>query len=297
MTHPETFSFRSNADGWPIRCYRWPIAAEPAAIVVIAHGMAEHARRYDRFAGVLNRAGYVVVAMDHRAHGKTLGPEGFGDFGAAGWDGLVADIGQLIDTLRDESPRLPVVLFGHSMGASAAQQYAPVGSDKIAALILSGTTLRKPGEAVPTYNDAFEPSRTRYDWLSRDPVEVDRYVADPLCGFEGQTVRNGFDRNDPRRDDLARLSRIRKDLPVLIVVGDADPVNRNLEGVRYLESRWREAGVTRIDKLIYPGGRHEMLNETNRDEVTRDIVEWLAGEGVRVRSSTLTVTTHSDPIR
>ena len=138
---------------------------------------------------------------------------------------------------------MPVVLFGHSMGAGAAQQYAPDGSDTIAALILSGTTLRRPGEAVPMYNDAFEPSRTRYDWLSRDPAEVDKYVADPLCGFEGQTVRNGFDRNDPRRDDLARLSRIRKDLPVLIVVGDADPVNRNLEGVRYLESRWREAGV------------------------------------------------------
>jgi alpha-beta hydrolase superfamily lysophospholipase len=277
LTRLETFSFHSNADGWPIRCYRWPVDTTPKATVVIAHGMAEHARRYDRFARVLNRAGYGVVAMDHRAHGETLGPEGFGDFGAAGWDGLVADIGQLIDSLHVESPRVPIVLFGHSMGASAAQQYAPVGSEKIAALILSGTTLRKPGEAVPAYNDAFEPSRTRYDWLSRDPAEVDKYVADPLCGFEGQTVRNGFDRNDPRRDDLARLSRIRKDLPVLIVGGDADPVHRNLEGVRYLESRWREAGVTRIDKLIYPGGRHEMLNETNRAEVVADLRTWLDG--------------------
>ncbi len=272
----EGFSFRSNADGWPIQCYRWPITTKSMATVVIAHGMAEHARRYDRFADALNRAGYAVVALDHRAHGRTLGPEGFGDFGAAGWDGLVADIGQLIDLLHDESPGAPVVLFGHSMGASAAQQYAPVGSDKISALILSGTTLRKPGEAVPVYNDVFEPSRTRYDWLSRDPVEVDEYVADPLCGFEGQTVRNGFDRNDPRRDDLTLLSRIRKDLPVLIVVGDADPVHHNLEGLRYLESRWRQAGVIHIDKLIYPGGRHEMLNETNRDAVTRDIVNWLA---------------------
>jgi alpha-beta hydrolase superfamily lysophospholipase len=271
----ESFQFRSRADDWPIQCYRWPIDGPPTATVAIAHGMAEHARRYDRFAAELNRSGYAVVAMDHRAHGRTLGPQGFGDFGAAGWDGLVADIGQLIDALRSESPHTPIVLFGHSMGASAAQQYSPDGSAKLAALILSGTTLRKPGETVPVYNDAFEPSRTRYDWLSRDPDEVDKYVADPLCGFEGQTVRNGFDRNDPRRDDPGRLARIRNDLPVLIVVGHADPVHRNLDGVRYLETRWREAGVRRIDKLIYPGGRHEMLNELNRNDVMRDITEWL----------------------
>ena len=279
----QSFQFRSRADDWPIQCYRWPIDAPPTATIVIAHGMAEHARRYDRFAAVLNRAGYAVVAMDHRAHGKTLGPEGFGDFGVAGWDGLVADLGQLIDSQRDESPGTAIVLFGHSMGAGAAQHYAPEGSAEIAALILSGTTLRKPGESAPAYNDAFEPSRTRYDWLSRDPVEVDNYIADPLCGFEGQAVRNGFDRNDSRRDDPARLSRIRKDLPVLIVVGDADPVHRNLDGVRYLETRWREAGVRHIDKRIYPGGRHEMLNETNRDDVMRDIVDWLGDQGVGVR--------------
>jgi alpha-beta hydrolase superfamily lysophospholipase len=242
------------------------------ATVVIAHGMAEHARRYDRFAAALNAAGFAVVAPDHRAHGATLGPHGFGDFGTAGWDGLVGDLGQLIDDVRRHSR---VALFGHSMGATAAQQYAPDGSRQIDALILSGTTLRRPGQEIPAYNATFEPARTRYDWLSRDPAEVDKYVADPLCGFEGQTVRNGIDRNDPRRTDPSRLSKIRADLPVLIVVGDADPVNANLAGVQYLETCWREAGVQRIDKRIYPGGRHEMLNETNRDGVTADIIAWL----------------------
>jgi alpha-beta hydrolase superfamily lysophospholipase len=271
----ETFSFLSAADGWPIQCYRWPSAQPARATVVIAHGMAEHARRYDRFAVALNRAGYAVAALDHRAHGKTLGPEGFGDFGSAGWDGLVADIGQLIDRVRAEQPGVPVVLFGHSMGAGAAQQFAPDERGRIAALILSGTTLRRPDEPVPVYNAAFEPSHTPYDWLSRDAAEVDKYVADPLCGFEGQLVRNGFDRNDPRRTDPARLARIRSDLPVLIVVGDADPVHANLAGVRYLEQCWRQAGVRSIDTLVYPGGRHEMLNETNRDAVTADIVAWL----------------------
>jgi alpha-beta hydrolase superfamily lysophospholipase len=239
--------------------------------------MAEHALRYARFASALNSAGYDVVAADHRAHGKTLGPEGFGDFGAGGWDGLVDDIGQLIELERLRNPAIPIVLFGHSMGAGAAQHFAPDGSSRIAALILSGTTLRKPEDPIPDYNAAFEPSRTKYDWLSRDPAEVDKYVADPLCGFEGQTVRNGFDRNDPRRSDPVRLSRIRTDLPVLIVVGDADPVHRNLAGVRHLELRWRDAGVRHIDSLIYAGGRHEMLNEINRDEVTGDIIAWLDG--------------------
>jgi alpha-beta hydrolase superfamily lysophospholipase len=271
----ETFDFRSAADGWRIVGYRWPHPA-PHATVVISHGMAEHARRYDRFARALNAAGYAVVALDHRAHGATSGPHGLGDFGAAGWDGLVADLGQLIDRVRRESPDVPVVLFGHSMGAAAAQQFAPEWSDRIVALVLSGTTLRRPGEAPPIYNSAFAPARTAYDWLSRDPVEVDRYMADPLCGFEGQTVRNGFDRNDPRRTDPARLARIRPDLPVLVVVGDADPVHNGLEGVRYLERSWREAGVRRIDELVYPGGRHELLNEINRDAVTADIVAWLA---------------------
>jgi alpha-beta hydrolase superfamily lysophospholipase len=242
------------------------------ATVVIAHGMAEHARRYERFAAALNTAGYAVVAPDHRAHGATLGPLGFGDFGAAGWDGLVSDLGQLIDDVRRDGR---VVLFGHSMGATAAQQYAPDGSRQIDALILSGTTLRRPGEPIPAYNAAFEPARTPYDWLSRDPAEVDKYVADPLCGFEGQTVRNGIDRNDPRRTDPVRLARIRADLPVLIVVGDADPVNAKLTGVHFLERSWREAGVRRIDTLVYPGGRHEMLNEINRDAVTTDIIAWL----------------------
>ena len=114
-----------------------------------------------------------------------------------------------------------------------------------------------------------------YDWLSRDAAEVDKYVADPLCGFEGQTVRNGFDRNDPRRIDPGRLARIRTDLPVLIVVGDADPVHSGLTGVEFFRARWHDAGVRHIDTLIYPGGRHEMLNETNRDAVTQDIIDWL----------------------
>jgi alpha-beta hydrolase superfamily lysophospholipase len=268
------FEFTSHVDGWTIRGFRWPVEAAKG-IVVISHGMAEHSLRYDRFALALNGSGYGVCSVDHRAHGKTLGPSGFGDFGEGGWDALIDDLDQLVDIATKENPGLPVTLFGHSMGAAAAQQYAPTGSQKISALILSGSTLRDPNEEITPYNRAFENPRTEYDWLSRDEAEVDKYIADPLCGFEGQQVRNGMDRKDPRRADLERLKGIRSNLPVLIVAGDADPVNRNLKGIDYLESQWREAGVEKIDRQIYAGGRHEMLNETNRDEVTRNIITWI----------------------
>ncbi len=270
----QSFSFISEADGWESCAYRWP-HDHARANVLIAHGMAEHALRYDRFAGALNAAGYDVWALDHRAHGKTAGPDGLGDFGQGGWDALVDDIDQLRSLIAEQSNQ-PIVLFGHSMGAAAAQQYAPAYSANIAALVLCGSALRMPGEEIPVYNDPFEPARTPYDWLSRDPLEVDNYINDPLCGFEGQTVKNGMDRTDPRRVDPERLARIRPDLPVLLVAGDEDPVNRRLAGIDLLEKLWSEAGVQDIERQIYAGGRHEMLNETNRDEVTQNILNWLS---------------------
>lgn len=278
----DTFVFRSDADGMTITGTRWPVA-RPRAVVVIAHGAAEHAARYDRFATALGAAGIETWAPDHRGHGRSAGPGGLGDFGPGGWDALVTDIGQLIKQVHRERPGVPVVLLGHSMGAAAAQQYAPEGSETIAALILSGSTAReipKEGEPPPVFNPnaAFEPARTPYEWLSRDEAEVDKYIADPWCGFETQTARRPARRGDPfTLADPARLRRIRSDLPCLFVAGTADPINRNLEGLRLLERRWHEAGVRRIDTLYYEGGRHEMLNETNRDEVTRDIIAWLEG--------------------
>ena len=270
----ERFSFESDIDGWLIQCFKWPVAGAKASVVV-AHGMAEHAQRYQRFAEALNQAGFDVVAMDHRAHGCTSGPSGLGDFGDGGWDALVADIEQLVQITRATQPARPVVLFGHSMGAAAAQQYAPLYSHNIDWLVLSGTTLRDPGEPRPYYNAAFQPQRKAYDWLSRDELEVDAYINDPLCGFEGQRVKNGMDRTDPRRVDAELLAKIRNNLPVLLVAGDADPVNRNLQGIHYLIQKWQEAGIQHIASQLYAGGRHEMLNETNRVEVTNNIIQWI----------------------
>ena len=275
------FSFASAVDGFALYGYAWRARGDAKALVAISHGAAEHALRYERFARALGAAGFETFALDQRGHGRSPGPGGLGDFGAGGWDALVADIGQLAAYARATRRGVPLALFGHSMGSFAAQQFAFDHSRELDALVLSGSTafdLSSTGGALPEFtpNKAFEPARTAYDWLSRDPAEVDMYVADPLCGFESQGGRRpGAGIDFAKLADSGAMARIRADLPVLLVAGDEDPLNAKLAGLRLLEQRWRDAGVKRIDTRYYAGGRHEMLNETNRDEVTKDIVTWL----------------------
>jgi alpha-beta hydrolase superfamily lysophospholipase len=274
-----TFRFESAVDGFSLQGFVWERPG-PKGVVVIAHGAAEHSLRYGRFARALNAAGYEVWSIDHRGHGESPGPEGLGDFGEGGWDALVADIGQFIGLAKAARPGLPVVLFGHSMGSAAAQQLAPDASGEIAGLVLSGSSSRmgrREGEAAAAFspNAAFEPARTPYEWLSRDANEVDKYIADPKCGFETQTSQRRGRASAARLTDPAILAKIRYDLPCLFVAGTRDPVNRNMEGLYELQRLWNEAGIKRINTLYYKDGRHEMLNETNRDEVTGDVIQWL----------------------
>jgi alpha-beta hydrolase superfamily lysophospholipase len=274
------FRLVSDADGLSLQGYAWRAHAARGALVV-AHGAAEHGLRYERFGGAMAAAGYDVWAIDHRGHGRSTGPGGLGDAGSGGWQALVADVRLLIRHARSASPGLPVALFGHSMGSFAAQALCLDHSGEIDALILSGSTLLEapePGAAPAPFqpNAAFEPARTPYDWLTRDPAEVDAYVADPCCGFDKVPVWHLIGGMDPRRmSDPAALKQIRSDLPVLVASGEHDPLHRGLRGLDLLEKRWREAGVERVDVRVYPGARHELLNELNRDEVTRDVIAWL----------------------
>jgi alpha-beta hydrolase superfamily lysophospholipase len=278
-------SFVSSADGTLVATTAWPdVDGDPRGVVQIAHGLAEHAARYDRFATALNGAGFLVFATDHRGHGRT-GRDALGDFGSAGFDGLIADVAEFGAAIgRDQE--LPVFLFGHSMGSFAAQSVLLDHSGQYAAVVLSGSTaldVLAAGMAdaegpvgLEAFNAGFE-HRTGFEWLSRDEDEVDAYVADPWCGFEtpAETIPMLFGQAT-RLADPEELGNIRSDLPILIASGSDDPLAGGGDLVQLLGQRYRDAGVDDVTVLVYPGARHEILNETNRNDITADIVDWLA---------------------
>ena len=295
------------ADGTPLHVFRWlpDAGVAPKAVVQIAHGMAEHAARYARFAGVLTDAGYAVYAQDHRGHGQTAGDLSRAGFFADrdGWFTVVDDMYAVTHTIRDEQPGLPVFLFGHSMGSMLARTYAIRHGGELAGLVLSGTggdpgMLGKVGQVVAlveaklrgkttpspmldkmsfgTFNKPFEPARTKFDWLSRDPAEVDAYIADPWCGFVCtagffQDLLSGiaFINAD------SQAARIPQGLPIYLFSGAEDPVGDKTKGVQQVVDQLRRVGVKDVVVRFYDGARHEILNEINRDEVMADVVDWL----------------------
>jgi len=276
----------TSADGEEVFVHRWSGPGRPRAVVQIAHGMGEHAARYARLAAALVERGYAVVANDHRGHGRTAGsPDRHGDLGAAGWTGLVDDMALVTARARSDAPGVPVVVLGHSMGSFALQQHLLDHSGDIDGAVLSGTSATdviaagldptQPAD-LTAFNAPFEPARTDYDWLSRDEAEVDAYVADPACGF-GLAVEGmaGLLRDAPATADPQRLAAIRTELPILIMSGDADPLAGGGELVELVGQRYRDAGVKDVTVMRYPGARHEIFNETNRDEVTADLLAWL----------------------
>ena len=291
-------------DGKDLFTHRWLPDGEPKAVVQVAHGMAEHSARYARLAEALTDAGYAVYAQDHRGHGRTGGTDDHGYLADEnGWATVVGDLRAVTEYARSEHPDLPVFLLGHSMGSFLARSYVIDDARGLAGLVLSGTggdpgLLGRVGLGVAStearlrgrrhtsalmdkltfgqYNSAFSPNRTDFDWLSRDEAEVDDYVADPMCGA---TFTSGFfvdllgalrEINDPKK-----VAAVRRDLPVLLVSGDADPVGDKGKGVRAVAQQYRDAGVEDVTCTLYPQARHEVFNETNRDEVTADIVRWL----------------------
>jgi alpha-beta hydrolase superfamily lysophospholipase len=268
-----------------VRANRWDPEGAPRGIVQLTHGMGEHLLRYEPLAAALTQAGFVVVGQDHRGHGATAQDGEWGVLGAGGWDELVRDIGRLSDTIRADLPGLPLVLLGHSMGSFAAQQHVLDHSDELAGLVLTGTAaldllepalnLDEPLD-LSAFNAPFEPARTDFDWLSRDEAQVDAYVADPRCGF-GLSEVDGKQMFVSARQvaDVERLARLRHDLPVYLAVGEHDPVNGQLALVHGLVQRLERAGLSDVTLKVYEGARHEVFNETNRDEVVADLLAWL----------------------
>jgi alpha-beta hydrolase superfamily lysophospholipase len=286
MNHEPALVDFDSADGLTLATYRWQPDGAPKAIAQIAHGVGEHARRYDHVAAALAAAGYVVYAHDHRNHGATArSADELGATGVDGWEQLVADVGRVGQRARAAHPGLPIGLVAHSLGSFASQQLLLDHSEDYDAVALSGTAaldllepamnLDEPME-LAAFNVAFQPPRTDFDWLSRDEAEVDKYIADPLCGF-GLDIDGGkaLFVGARRLADPDQVAGMRKDLPVYLVVGEMDPVNGQLALVNALVERYRAAGLRDVALQVWPGARHEVFNETNRDEIIATMVRWL----------------------
>jgi len=291
--------------GAALHCYAMQADGPAKAVVHINHGMGEHAGRYRRFAEFLGAHGYHTVAHDHRGHGHTSAPDAplgrFADTG--GWEKVLGDVGAVNARIHADHPDLPLVCFGHSMGSIIAFNYALRQPDSIAALSCWNASftaggLARLGKAIlaverafkgagkpsditraltfGAWNKVFKPNRTEFDWLSRDTAEVDKYVADPLCGFDvsigmwqdviGGVFFAGDDRNLPALPPV---------LPVHLLGGLADPSSDKGAAVRTTAARLQKAGLVDVTLSLLEDTRHESLNEVNRDQVMAQYVAWL----------------------
>ena len=288
---------------WTIQGYRW-IPENPKAIVHIVHGMTEHALRYASVAYQLNEAGIAVYAHDLRGHGETgkLNPP-LGFIGNHGWKAILTNIHELNTQIQSQFPKLPVFMLGHSMGSYLTQTYAAQNRFKLAGILLSGSSFEAgfvtspswllakvlgliQGEKAPGtlfysiiyggFNRKFAPTRTAFDWLSRDTREVQSYIKDPLCGFVPPL---GF--FEALFAGLTHLygekgyQRIAKTLPIYVFSGDKDPLGKNTKSLKKLISLYQARGNP-IKWRFYAGGRHVMLAETNATEVIQQLITWIS---------------------
>ena len=284
------------------------LARAPArGVVHINHGLAEHAARYAPFAAFLNRRGYHVYAHDHRGHGFTRAPGApRGRFAAQdGVDALIADVNAVHDLIAQEHAGLPVVILGHSMGGMIALNHVlrhsprlhgaaiwnstfQAGLPALAARALLAWERFRLGADVPSrllpkltfeaWGKAVSGRRTMFDWLSHDPRQVDAYIADPLCGWNG-SVSLWLDLFRLARNGAtdANFANVRKSLPLHLVGGAHDPATAGGKSVEHLAGRLRRMGFTDITSTIYPGMRHESLNEIGRERIMGDFAGWLDG--------------------
>jgi alpha-beta hydrolase superfamily lysophospholipase len=297
---PEATSFTfTDPDGYEIFVRKWMPARAPKSVVQIAHGASEHGLRYERLARFLNESGYSVYANDHRGHGETAGTlEVAGEAGPGGWNALLEDAWQLTEIIRQENPGLPVFLFGHSMGSLMAQGYIERWGRMLQGAVLSGTFGAMPQldeliamvEAEPQdqpsagfvamfagFNAPF-PLKTGFEWLSRDEDEVQKYVDDPWCGFPfksslvAEMLRGARETWRPENEAC-----VPKELPIFLVSGEQDPAGGNTVTVQMLIARYQALGIRDVTWKFYPEARHELLNETCREEVQSDLLAWLDG--------------------
>ncbi|TBV00387.1 alpha/beta hydrolase [Phytopseudomonas dryadis] len=292
-----------SSDGVPLYVNHWYAEDAPRAVLMVAHGMAEHSGRYARLGAALVAAGMQLYAHDQRGHGRTAEQGTLGHYADHdGWEQVVDDLASLNHHIRQQHPRTPIFLLGHSMGSYIGMAYLMRHSSSLQGAILSGSNYQplalyrvaaliarferwRQGAtgrsalierlSFGAFNKAFRPNRTAFDWLSRDPLEVDRYLADPLCGFRCSNqlwldLLGGLQHITPPRN----LAQIDPELPILVIGGECDPLSQGRR-LQDLANALGRSGHARTLLKMYPQARHELLNERNRDEVTRDLIDWL----------------------
>jgi alpha-beta hydrolase superfamily lysophospholipase len=277
----------------------WSIE-NPQAIVIIAHGMMEHADRYAVLAEEMNHSRIYVYAIHHLGHGiNEEYPKGH--WPKDGFSIATQRVADLVSFAKKMHPEVPVFLLGHSMGSFIAQNYM-ANNPQVQGVILSGTNgpsaMVKLGKFVARlvgifrsdtqpspflhhlsfdgFQKPFRPNRTSCDWLSRDKEQVDLYVADPLCGFTCTVgFYNGFLTGLSVIHQPKQMAKIPTNLPVYLFSGAKDPVGNMGKGVELLTSMYKKIGLKDVSMKLYPEGRHEMFNELNRNDVYRDVIDWI----------------------
>lgn len=299
------FQVRSNDGRTLLHGVEWIPEGEVRAVVQLVHGMAEHIERYRAFAQYLNGYGILAVGHDHLGHGgSVLSKEDYGYFAAEnGNQILVRDIHRIFVRTQKKYERVPYVMFGHSMGSFLVRQYLCCYGTGLDGAVICATAYQPQWlvktalgicraeaqlfgwhyrsrlfqwMAAGSYNAAFRPNRTSADWICRDEAVVDAYEADERCGFV--FTLNGFYNLFLTLYKIIRkeyLGRMPRNLPVLFIAGEKDPVGSCGEGVRKVTELFEQTGMKNVERRLYPGARHEVLNEKNKEEVFADVLDWM----------------------
>jgi len=288
-----------------IHCNKWYPEQNDniKAVVQISHGLGEHALRYTHVAESFTQSGYIVYADDHRGHGKTAGKiENLGQIDPDGWPGCIQDLYILNQKIKEENPGLPIFYLGHSWGSVMGQDFIQQHGDEIKGAILTGTfgkqallgaltiiakiLIKKDGPnavsplmaklSLDPLNKPFAPNRTTHDWLSRDEKVVDAYISDPFCGFNMKNsywleFALGLKKIWKKKNE----QKIPKDLPILLMTGSNDPVNVQTKTFLTLVERYQKLGIKDLTYKIYDQARHEILNELQKEQVKKDIIDWM----------------------
>lgn len=305
----EKGSFIKGKDGSNLFLRVWDEVDKPKGVVQIFHGMAEHGGRYENFANFLNQRGYMVYANDHRGHGLSIGENSILAYlGEEGFYNIVEDERIISKIIREKHKGLPLYIFAHSFGSFIGQEYIIRYSKAIDGIILSGSAKqkgldiragsilaglqntfldnKKPAKLLDklsfgSYNNKVENKRTKFDWLTRDKNEVDKYIGDNLSGYISPidfyyNMFKGF-------KSLylpERLKNIDKNLPVLILSGDMDPVGDYGKSVKGLLNQYEKLSLENVTLKLFKGGRHELLNEINKEEIYEYINRWLNNDRI-----------------